>query len=128
MIEGSESHQLECLIIRLFMLQTMMKPISIIVFKCNCVDTINLYDALKRMRELTRAGIPFSFQHISCNLTKNYSDGLIIVDKALLRTGLSRDYSDKSEILIGYTIEPTQEPRWFYLPLLTKFNGIPVVP
>jgi len=92
------------------------------------MDSINLYDALSRMRELTSLNIPFSFEYISCNTTTESSTGRKKVAKALLRTGLSREKSDKSEILIGYTIEPSEEPRWFYLPLLVSFNGITVKP
>lgn len=100
----------------------------IIVSNCNCMDTISLYDALNRMRELTQLSVPFSFEYITCNLTQSSTKGLKSVSKGLLRTGYSRDKSSKSEILIGYTEEPSQEPRWFYLPLLTKFNGIPIKP
>lgn len=100
----------------------------IIVSNCNCMDAISLYDALNRMRELTQLSVPFSFEYITCNLTQGSTKGLKSVSKGLLRTGYSRDKSSKSEILIGYTEEPSQEPRWFYLPLLTKFNGIPIKP
>jgi len=92
------------------------------------MNSITLYEALERMRELTTMGIPFTFEFVTCNLSNNSSKGFRVVDKALLRTGLSRDTSSKSEILIGYTEEPNAEPRWFYLPLLKKFNGIQVKP
>lgn len=90
--------------------------------------TISLYDALKQMGDLTRIGSPFSFEYITYNTSTNSSKGLRRVNNALLRTGYSRDKSDKSEVLVGYTIEPTGSPRWFYLPLLLTFNGMKVQP
>ncbi|WP_081819374.1 hypothetical protein [Maribacter sp. Hel_I_7] len=92
------------------------------------MNTVNIYDALKQMRELTKIGAPFSFEYITFNSSKGYSEGTKKVAKALLRTGYSREQSDKSEILIGYTVEPETLPRWFYLPLLMKFNGMKVTP
>lgn len=92
------------------------------------MEHIGLHDAISRMRELTKRSIPFSFEYISCNRTTGTTDGVKRIDKAFLRTGMSQDKSTNSEILIGYTIEPSQEPRWFYLPLLIKFNGIPIRP
>lgn len=92
------------------------------------MQTIKLYEALKRMRELTEASIPFSIEFVGCNLTKGCSDGHKKIDRAFLRTGFSAEKSSKSHLLIGYYIADTNEPRWFYLPLLLKFNGIPIKP
>lgn len=92
------------------------------------MDTINLYDAIQRMRQLTKANVPFSFSYIKCNESKGISGGVKNVDRALLRTGMSQEHSDKSEILIGYTTEPNGDNRWFYLPLLVMFNAIKVRP
>ena len=89
---------------------------------------IKLYDVIKRMRQLSEINVPFSFEYITCDLTKGKSNGLKKVDKALLRKGMSTDRSVKSETLIGYTDMATNQPRWFYLPLLMKFNGHPITP
>ena len=84
------------------------------------------YEALKRMRQLTEYGIPFSFEFVSYNSTKNKSYGNKKVDKALLRLGLRDDQSNKSEVLIAYTNHNEHTDRFFNLPLLTKFNGIDI--
>lgn len=84
--------------------------------------TIKLYDALKRMRALTQSGIPFSFEFISFNATTGTSNGIKKVLNAQLRNGYRTDQSDKADILIGYVNEHNKN-RWFYLPLLMKFNG-----
>lgn len=81
-----------------------------------------VYTAIKRMRELTHAGIPFSMEFVKYNRT-NQTSGHKVVQKALLRTGYSSDHSNLSDTLIAYTDIETGENRQFYLPLLTKFNG-----
>ncbi len=86
--------------------------------------TIN--DAIIKMRTLTELGIPFSFEFYSYNSTKDISYGLKKVDKALLRLGLRQDQSDKSEVLIAYTNYTSNTPKFFYLPLLMKLNGISI--
>ena len=89
--------------------------------------TIKLYDALKRMRKLTDLGIPFTFSFLSYNETKGISDGFKHVTHAQLRKGYRDDQSDKASVLIGY-VNAHEGKRWFYLPLLMKFNGYTVTP
>ena len=89
--------------------------------------TINPYDALKRMRELTQLGIPFSFEFVSYNSSNNTSDGIKRVVNAQLRKSYRSDQSDKSNILVGY-VNGNDGNRWFYLPLLMKFNRYLIKP
>lgn len=90
-------------------------------------QTIKLYKALKRMRLLTELGIPFTFTFLSYNATDKTSSGFKNIRNAQLRKGYRNDQSDKAQILIGYVNEYDCN-RWFYLPLLVKFNGIQVKP
>lgn len=81
------------------------------------------------MRELSAAGIPFSFEFFSWNGSKRMSEGYKVVDKALLRQGLRNDQSSKAHILIAYTNHGNGDvSRFFNLPLLMKFNGYIVKP
>ena len=89
--------------------------------------TIKLYDALKRMRALTELGIPVDFEFLSFNTKSNTTDGFKSVSKAQLRKGYRDDQSSKADILIGYVNEHDGN-RWFYLPLLIKFNGHVIQP
>ncbi|WP_051234478.1 hypothetical protein [Flavobacterium denitrificans] len=79
------------------------------------------------MRRLTELGIPFSFQFLSYNETRHASDGYKNVVNAQLRKGYRDDQSDKADILIGY-VNSLGQNRWFYLPLLTTFNGLKIQP
>ncbi len=73
------------------------------------------------MRELTDAGVPFDIEFYSYSTTSGESSGYKKAPKVVLRTGLSRAYSEKADILIGY--KQGNENRWFNLPLLIKFNN-----
>ena len=90
-------------------------------------QTIKLYDAIKRMRQLTELGIPFTFSFLSYNDTNNTSDGFKDITNAQLRKGYRDDQSDKAHLLIGY-VNAQEGNRWFYLPLLIKFNGYTIKP
>lgn len=90
-------------------------------------QTIKLYDAFKRMRRLTELGVPFTFSFLSYNATNRTTDGFKDVTKAQLRKGYRDDQSDKAAILIGY-VNSNDKSRWFYLPLLMKFNGYTIKP
>lgn len=93
------------------------------------MDSITPYQAIKRMRELSQAGIPFSFEFYSYNSTVGTSDGNKVVAKAILRQGLRNDQSEKADILIAYTNHADGgTSRFFYLPLLTKFNQYTIKP
>lgn len=90
-------------------------------------QTIKLYDALKRMRRLTELGVPFTFSFLSYNTTNGTTDGFKDITNAQLRKGYRDDQSDKADILIGY-VNGNDRNRWFYLPLLIKFNGYTIKP
>lgn len=73
------------------------------------------------MRELNEAGVPFDIEFYSYQDSKNKTEGLKKAKGVLLRTGLSKELSDKADLLIGY--QAGKDARFFYLPLLIKFNN-----
>jgi len=83
--------------------------------------TKKLYQIVQRMRELTAAGVPFDIEFYSYQESKNISEGYKTRDNVVLRTGLSKRYSDKADLLIGF--KDGDKDRFFYLPLLIKFNN-----
>ena len=78
------------------------------------------------MRKLSDDNVPFSITFLTCNLSKRTTVGFKAVERAKLRVGLSTDKGIKSRSLIGYIDLDTNENRWFYLPLLMKFNKIEI--
>tara|TARA_R110002111_G_scaffold258270_2_gene327248 strand:- start:336 stop:602 length:267 start_codon:yes stop_codon:yes gene_type:complete len=87
---------------------------------------MNVYDAIQQMRALSRDNIPFSIKFVSMNSTKGTSNGERTVNNCLLRTGLSKAYSDKASSLVGYTDLSDNSNKSFYIPLLTAFNEIEI--
>lgn len=85
---------------------------------------MNVYEAIKQMRVLSKDNIPFSIKYVSLNTTKGVSKGERVVSKCLLRKGLSKDYSDKANVLVPYTDLSDNTNKSFYLPLLLEFNQI----
>jgi hypothetical protein len=99
--------------------------------KCNCMhqSTITPHQALKRMRELTALGIPFSFEFDSYNSTKRSYGGRKAVAKGVLRLGLRNDQSSKAGTLIAYQDHSEGDvPRFFHMALLMKFNNYTIKP
>lgn len=94
------------------------------------MDSIHKADALKQMRILTNQNIPFSIGFITYTSKDSSSKGYRIVRKAMLRTGLRADQSEKHNILIAYTSydKSEEESKHFYYPLLMMFNGKKVLP
>lgn len=92
-------------------------------------DTITPYQAVKRMKELTELGIPFSFSFCSLNTTRGKSTGIKTVASAQLRKSLRDDQSELSHQLITYIdVEQGDAERQFHLPLLLKFNEYSIKP
>lgn len=74
------------------------------------------------MRALTKIGVPFSFSFQTYSESKQSTNGVRVVERALLRPGLRNDQSDKADTLIAFTEYPSGEPRFFNLALLLSFN------
>lgn len=92
-------------------------------------DTITPYQAVKRMKELTESGVPFSFTYCSLDTTRGTSTGIKTVAKALLRKSLRNDQSDLAHQLICYVdITHGEADRQFHLPLLLRFNDYSINP
>ncbi|WP_034985730.1 hypothetical protein [Bergeyella zoohelcum] len=87
---------------------------------------INIYNALRAMRKLSKENIPFSIEFISCNRSEKSSEGWKRVDKAILVQGYRKDQSGYAMNLIAYENAETGQRRHFWLPLLMKFNGIKI--
>ncbi len=90
------------------------------------MKTTQLYKALNTMRQLSKGNVPFSISFVSYSQSSHSTNGHKTVNNVVLRTGLSKDHSDKAISLIGYTELETGNHRWFYLPLLTKLNDTPI--
>jgi hypothetical protein len=82
--------------------------------------------ALAAMRAYTRVGVPFSMEYLSYNTSTGVTQGVKKVKRAVLRTGLTQEQSDKSDVLVAYTDLDGNKPRQFYAPLILKVNNTKV--
>ena len=87
---------------------------------------INIYDALKLMRKLSKDNFPITFSFVSCDRTRNTSSGLVTVENALLSAGLPAKKSIHARNLIAYENVDTGEKKHFWLPLLMTVNGLKI--
>lgn len=74
------------------------------------------------MRRKTELGIPFSFAFVSYNRQKNITEGIVYVQKAILRPAASSEDIENAEHKLFYTDLSTFEPRNCWQPLLVFYN------
>lgn len=84
---------------------------------------MNVFDAIKEMRRLTKEGIPFSFSFMSFNSSRGTSEGVVHVNRARLRKRERAEHHLYADMVEAYLDLDTMEPRRFYQPLLMTFNG-----
>ena len=92
------------------------------------MDSITPKMAIKRMRELTDVGVPFSLEFATYSKKKKESNGIKSVARAMLRRSYTAKQSSLSEQLIAYVDLDANDNRQFHLPLLTKFNNYTIKP
>ena len=91
--------------------------------------TATPYEALFMMRRYSEMGVPFSFTFNSYSKTKDKTDGLKEVKRAVLRMGLRDDQSEHAKVLIAYVdLNKEEAPRFFRLSLLQSFNNYKIKP
>lgn len=87
---------------------------------------INIYDALKLMRKLSKQNFPVTFSFISCDRTKQVSHGLVTVKNGILTAGLPSKKSKYANNLIAYEDMDTGKRKHFWLPLLMTVNDLKI--
>nr|DAN86125.1 MAG TPA: hypothetical protein [Caudoviricetes sp.]DAS26244.1 MAG TPA: hypothetical protein [Caudoviricetes sp.] len=89
---------------------------------------MQLFEAIRRMRDLSKQELTFSFSFMSYNESAQRSEGIIEVRHARLRARTQEAHHRNAEIVEEYINIDTGEPRRFYQPLLMTFNGQKVEP
>jgi hypothetical protein len=84
---------------------------------------MTISEAINAMRSDTKLGKSFSFVFASYNQTDQTTQGIIEVKRAKLRNRGSKDFNKNQEVMENYLDLDTNEPRWFYHPLLMFYNG-----
>lgn len=83
---------------------------------------MDVYEAIRRMRDLSKAGKSFSFSFMSYSYERNKSHGVVEVQNARL---ISQDVKEKgrfADIMLNYIDLDTLEYGRCYQILLLSFN------
>lgn len=84
---------------------------------------MQIFEAIRRMRELSRKNETFSMMFMSYNSSAGRSEGIVEVRHARLRARAQETHHRHAEIIEEYVNVDTGEARHFYQPLLMNFNG-----
>lgn len=82
-----------------------------------------IWDAIETMRRLSAEGKSFSFSFMSCDRSKERSEGIVEVIHGRLKSRERADKHQDADIIERYINLDTMEVRRFYQPLLMTFNG-----
>lgn len=91
------------------------------------VETIDLYEAIRQMRKLTQQGQSFSFTHATYNRDRQSSDGIRIVQKAILRPAAKGDDVANADYKLFYLDQEINQNRVCWQPLLMYFEDKRVI-
>jgi len=86
-------------------------------------ETILLYSAIAEMRELSLRNEPFSFIFATFDNHKKTSNGISVVNKAVLRKAATNEQVENSNYKLFYFDLELHEPRVCWQPLIMFFNG-----
>jgi len=84
---------------------------------------MDVYEAIRKMRALSKAGVPFSFGFMSYSEDRGTSHGIVEVQHARLRKQSSTDDDKNADIKLNYFNLDTCDYGSCYQPLLLEFNG-----
>ena len=87
---------------------------------------MTVYEAIRKMRELTAKGKPFAFSFMTYSMQKRESHGEVEVEHALLVKNEQCGDDDLNNYMLTYTDQDTGESKHFWQPLLMTFNHEPL--
>lgn len=89
----------------------------------NYICIMDLFEAIRQMRDFSKRNISFGFSFMSYNETAQKSEGIVEVRHARLRARTQEAHHRNAEIIEEYVNIDTGDARRFYQPLLMSFNG-----
>lgn len=87
---------------------------------------MTLYDAIDKMRMITREGGSFSFTFMTYSMDKRTSHGLRHVAKARLTRRTRKERNRYGDYMMDYIDLEQQQRSHFWQPLLIDLDGEPV--
>lgn len=86
-------------------------------------ETIDLFAAIKQMREISQQGGFFSFGHATYNRETDRCDGIRMVRRASIRPAAKGDDLTNAEYKLFYHDHDLGLPRICWQPLIMYFNN-----
>lgn len=84
---------------------------------------MTVYQAIAKMRELTKAGRSFSFSFMSYSMDRRTSHGIVEVRRARLEKQSTTEQNRHADIMLNFFDMDLMENRRCYQPLLMTFEG-----
>lgn len=85
---------------------------------------MEVYEAIRQMRALTKQGKHFSFSFMSYSQTRGESHGIVEVRDAMLEKQSTREQNRSADMMLNYYDYSLNRNGRCYQPLLMEFNGI----
>jgi hypothetical protein len=90
-------------------------------------QTIDIWEAIRRMREMSKVGQPFSIRFMGCNYTKGQGTGIHQIDRCLLRASTPTRKNQYANYMLNLVDQQTGKARQCWQPLLMYFNNLKIV-
>lgn len=87
-------------------------------------ETIDLYDAIERMKSISLCGGTFSMKFRKWNRATRSGGDLVTVHAARIRPKASDEKIEHSSYKLFYTDTETGQARVCWQPLIMEFNGL----
>jgi len=91
------------------------------------VSTIELWDAIRQMREMSKVGKPFSIEFMGCNYTRSQSTGRHKIECCLLRSATKKEHNQYNDFMLNLLDVESGRARQCWQPLLMFFNNQKIV-
>jgi hypothetical protein len=89
--------------------------------------TISIWEAIKKMREITGKGETFSMTFMSYDRGRQRSTGVITVNRAKLRNSTPKDQNQNAHHMLNFLDVDLNQPRQMYLITMMEFNGQKII-
>ena len=87
---------------------------------------MKIYEAIKRMREMTERGEEFAFSFMSYSLTRDVSHGEVFVEHAQLVKNPKDAKNSYQDYMLTYKDTDTGQAHQLWQPLLMSFQHQPL--
>lgn len=87
---------------------------------------MKIYEAIKRMREMTERGEEFAFSFMSYSLTRDVSHGEVFVEHAQLVKNQKDAKNSYQDYMLTYKDTDTGQAHQLWQPLLMSFQHKPL--